>query len=30
MSGKRGDQMDILTVGPPGADWTLILAYSAG
>jgi len=30
MSDKPEDELGILTVGPPDADWTLILAHGAG
>jgi len=30
MSDTPEDELDILTVGPPGGDWTLILAHGAG
>jgi len=30
MSDKPKDELELLTAGPPNADWTLILAHGAG
>ena len=30
MSDNPEEELDVLTDGPPGADWTLVLAHGAG